>query len=234
MIQSAVPLIHSRNTTKKYNIMAFNAADKVNFATWNQARLERDLSNKKIYQEEELPESGAGSEFKRKLREEARRKKYGIVLKEFWPEDQPWLLRAPRRFKGIKKGGVTENTSYYIFTQCPDGAFEAFPVHNWYNFTPLARHRTLTAEESTLTRLVVQCGAARTELIRAGPGVAGQGAPTARAPPTPPRLPQACRTSLGAPLQQLLGGASEALGTVGIVRGTWAEGHGIRPEPRAL
>ncbi|EFB15352.1 hypothetical protein PANDA_017642, partial [Ailuropoda melanoleuca] len=141
-----------RNTTKKYNIMAFNAADKVNFATWNQARLERDLSNKKIYQEEEMPESGAGSEFNRKLREEARRKKYGIVLKEFRPEDQPWLLRvngkSGRKFKGIKKGGVTENTSYYIFTQCPDGAFEAFPVHNWYNFTPLARHRTLTAEEA--------------------------------------------------------------------------------------
>lgn len=58
-----------------------------------QARLERDLSNKKIYQEEEMPESGAGSEFNRKLREEARRKKYGIVLKEFRPEDQPWLLR---------------------------------------------------------------------------------------------------------------------------------------------
>ena len=41
----------------------------------SQARLERDLSNKKIYQEEEMPESGAGSEFNRKLREEARRKK---------------------------------------------------------------------------------------------------------------------------------------------------------------
>ncbi|XP_075401711.1 general transcription factor IIF subunit 1 isoform X1 [Tenrec ecaudatus] len=141
-----------KNTTKRYNIMAFNAADKVSFSTWNQARLERDLSNKKIYQEEEMPESGAGSEFNRKFREEARRKKYGIVLKEFRPEDQPWLLRvngkAGRKFKGVKKGGVTENTSYYIFTQCPDGAFEAFPVNNWYNFTPLARHRTLTAEEA--------------------------------------------------------------------------------------
>ncbi|KAM9686953.1 general transcription factor IIF subunit 1 isoform 3-T3 [Trichechus inunguis] len=141
-----------KNTTKRYNIMAFNAADKVSFATWTQARLERDLSNKKIYQDEELPESGAGSEFNRRLREEARRKKYGIVLKEFRAEDQPWLLRvngkAGRKFKGVKKGGVTENASYYIFTQCPDGAFEAFPVHNWYNFTPLARHRTLTAEEA--------------------------------------------------------------------------------------
>ena len=60
----------------------------------SQARLERDLSNKKIYQEEEMPESGAGSEFNRKLRDEARRKKYCIVLKEFRPEDQPWLLRV--------------------------------------------------------------------------------------------------------------------------------------------
>ncbi|NXT22637.1 T2FA factor, partial [Syrrhaptes paradoxus] len=120
--------------------------------TCPQARMERDLSNRKIYQEEELPESGAGSEFHRRLREEARRKKFGIVLREFRPEDQPWLLRvngkAGRRFRGVKKGGVTENASYYVFTQCPDGAFEAFPVQHWYNFTPLARHRTLTAEEA--------------------------------------------------------------------------------------
>ncbi|XP_067416629.1 general transcription factor IIF subunit 1 isoform X2 [Emydura macquarii macquarii] len=141
-----------KNTPKKYNIMAFNAADKVNFATWHQAKMERDLSNKKIYQEEEMPESGAGSEFNRKLREEARRKKYGIIIREFKPEDQPWVLKvngkAGRKFKGVKKGGVTENASYYIFTQCPDGAFEAFPVSNWYNFTPVAKHRTLTAEEA--------------------------------------------------------------------------------------
>lgn len=58
-----------------------------------------------------------------------------------------WVF-FPLRFKGVKKGGVTENTSYYIFTQCPDGAFEAFPVNNWYNFTPIAKHRTLTAEEA--------------------------------------------------------------------------------------
>ncbi|XP_018421623.1 PREDICTED: general transcription factor IIF subunit 1 [Nanorana parkeri] len=141
-----------RNPSKRYNVMAFNAADKVDFSTWNQARMERDLSAKKMYQDEELPDTGAGSEFNRKLREESRRKKYGIILKQFKVEDQPWLLRvngkAGRKFKGIKKGGVTENASYFIFTQCPDGAFEAFPVSNWYNFTPLAKHRTLTAEEA--------------------------------------------------------------------------------------
>uniref|UniRef100_A0A2K5LH24 Transcription initiation factor IIF subunit alpha n=1 Tax=Cercocebus atys TaxID=9531 RepID=A0A2K5LH24_CERAT len=127
-----------KNTTKKCNIMAFNAADKVNFATWNQARLKRDLSNKKIYQEEEI-------EFNRKLREEAGRKKYGIVLEKFGPEDQPWLLRVNGKSGRKFKGRVTENTPYYIFTQCPDGALEAFPVHNWYNFT---LHHTLTAEEA--------------------------------------------------------------------------------------
>uniref|UniRef100_A0A8C5MZ90 Transcription initiation factor IIF subunit alpha n=1 Tax=Leptobrachium leishanense TaxID=445787 RepID=A0A8C5MZ90_9ANUR len=141
-----------RNPSKKYSLLAFNAADKVDFSTWNQARMERDLSAKKMYQEEELPDSGAGSEFNRKQREEARRKKYGIILKEFKMEDQPWILRvngkAGRKFRGVKKGGVTENASYFIFTQCPDGAFEAFPVSNWYNFTPVAKHRTLTAEEA--------------------------------------------------------------------------------------
>uniref|UniRef100_A0A8C9SHE3 Transcription initiation factor IIF subunit alpha n=1 Tax=Scleropages formosus TaxID=113540 RepID=A0A8C9SHE3_SCLFO len=141
-----------KNTSKRYSIMAFNAGDKVNCSTWTQARMERDMSNKRMYSEEETVESGAGSEFGKKQREEARRKKFGIVTREFRAEDQPWILKvngkAGRRFKGQKKGGVTENASYYIFTQCPDGAFEAFPVHGWYNFTPQAKHRTLTAEEA--------------------------------------------------------------------------------------
>ncbi|KAL2101396.1 hypothetical protein ACEWY4_003157 [Coilia grayii] len=132
--------------------MAFNAGDKVNCSTWTQARMERDMSNRRMYAEEETQEGAAGSEFGKKQREEARRKKYGIVTREFKLEDQPWILKvngkAGRRFKGQKKGGVTENASYYIFTQCPDGAFEAFPVHGWYNFTPQAKHRTLTAEEA--------------------------------------------------------------------------------------
>uniref|UniRef100_A0A3B4T410 Transcription initiation factor IIF subunit alpha n=1 Tax=Seriola dumerili TaxID=41447 RepID=A0A3B4T410_SERDU len=141
-----------RNTSKKYNIMAFNAGDRVSCSTWTQARMERDMSARRIYGEEETQDGAAGSEFGKKQREEARRKKFGIVTREFKVEDQPWILKvngkAGKRFKGIKKGGVTENASYYIFTQCPDGAFEAFPVHGWYNFTPQAKHRTLTAEEA--------------------------------------------------------------------------------------
>ncbi|KAJ3600282.1 hypothetical protein NHX12_031268 [Muraenolepis orangiensis] len=141
-----------KNTNKKYSLMAFNAGDKVNCSTWTQARMERDLSARRMYGEEETPDGAAGSEFGKKQREEARRKKYGIVTREFKVDDQPWILRvngrAGKKFKGVKKGGVTENASYYIFTQCPDGAFEAFPVHGWYNFTPQSKHRTLTAEEA--------------------------------------------------------------------------------------
>uniref|UniRef100_A0A671UYA9 Transcription initiation factor IIF subunit alpha n=1 Tax=Sparus aurata TaxID=8175 RepID=A0A671UYA9_SPAAU len=153
-----------KNTSKKYNIMAFNAGDRVNYdlncthhshtesEMTSSARMERDMSARRIYGEEETQEGAAGSEFGKKQREEARRKKFGIVTREFKVEDQPWILKvngkAGKRFKGQKKGGVTENASYYIFTQCPDGAFEAFPVHGWYNFTPLAKHRTLTAEEA--------------------------------------------------------------------------------------
>ncbi|KAG5215955.1 hypothetical protein JEQ12_001531 [Ovis aries] len=98
-----------------------------------------------------MPKSGAGRGFRCKIREEALRKKYGIVLKESQPKDQPWLLQVEGqlgwKFKGIKRGGVIEHTSYYIFTQCPDGAFEAFQVHNWYNFMPLSKGCTLTAWE---------------------------------------------------------------------------------------
>lgn len=71
-------------------------------------------------------------------------RRFGGIPGDFGDADPP----LSRRFRGVKKGGVTENASYYVFTQCPDGAFEAFPVRNWYNFTPLARHRTLTAEEA--------------------------------------------------------------------------------------
>ena len=39
-------------------------------------------------------------------------------------EDGP----AGRKYKGVKEGGVTENTSYYIFQQSGSGAFEAFPI----------------------------------------------------------------------------------------------------------
>ena len=51
-----------------------------------------------------MPTFGAGSEFGREQKEEARRKKYGINRKLYNPEDQPWQLKigkgqSARKFK---------------------------------------------------------------------------------------------------------------------------------------
>lgn len=72
----------------------------------SQARMERDMSARRIYGEEETPEGGAGSEFGKKQREEARRKKFGIVTREFKVEDQPWILKVNGKAGKRCVGGV--------------------------------------------------------------------------------------------------------------------------------
>ena len=106
------------------------------------------------------PKFGAGSTFGKDVKEEAKRNKLGIIRKKYNPDAQPWLMRIGgkkdgRKYKvgnkriyfhvrnlciqGIREGGVSANTTYYVFTHGKDGAFEAFPIHDWYNFTPMMR-----------------------------------------------------------------------------------------------
>ena len=40
-----------------------------------------------------MPKYGAGSEFGREQKEEARRKKFGINKKKYNPDDQPWHIK---------------------------------------------------------------------------------------------------------------------------------------------
>jgi len=42
---------------------------------------------------ETMPKYGAGSEYGREQKEEARRKKFGIHIKKYDPENQPWLMK---------------------------------------------------------------------------------------------------------------------------------------------
>lgn len=99
---------------------------------------------------DEPPEFGAGSEFGRKEKEEARRRRF--EKRKSKQNNSPWVLKVcgknGKKYKGIREGGVTENTSYYVFFQAPDGAFEAFPVNEWYNFTPFQRYNTMSLEEA--------------------------------------------------------------------------------------
>ena len=142
-----------KNNKKKHNVMRFNATLNVDFSKWSQVKMERE-NNMKEYKgvEEEMPKFGAGSEFGRDAREEARRKKFGITSRKYKPEDQPWILKSGgktgKKFKGIREGGVSENAAYYVFTHASDGAIEAFPLHEWYNFQPIQRYKALSAEEA--------------------------------------------------------------------------------------
>ena len=61
-----------------------------------QVRIERENNFKDfkaVYDMDAMPKFGAGSEFGREDREEARRKKYGIRRRKYVVEDQPWLLK---------------------------------------------------------------------------------------------------------------------------------------------
>ncbi|XP_055377506.1 general transcription factor IIF subunit 1 isoform X2 [Condylostylus longicornis] len=142
-----------KNSRKKHHVMRFNATLNVDFGKWNAVRMERENNMKEFKTlDEDMPKFGAGSEYNRDLREEVRRKKFGIIAKRYKPEAQPWILKvggkSGKKFKGIREGGVSENAAFYVFTHAPDGAIEAYPLHEWYNFQPIQRYKSLSAEEA--------------------------------------------------------------------------------------
>lgn len=142
-----------KTNKKKFNMMRFHAALGIDFKTWTHAKMERENNMKEFRSlDDEMPKFGAGSEFGREQKEEARRKKFGIHMRKYNPEDQPWILttggKGGKKFKGIREGGVSENSSWYVFMQGKDKAFEAYPVEEWYNFKLIQRYKSLTAEEA--------------------------------------------------------------------------------------
>lgn len=52
------------------------------------------------------------------------------------------------RYKGVKEGGVLENSSYFLFMQKPDKSFDAIPLDEWYSFTQTVKYNFLSAEEA--------------------------------------------------------------------------------------
>ncbi|XP_046677864.1 general transcription factor IIF subunit 1 isoform X2 [Homalodisca vitripennis] len=142
-----------KNSRKRHHVMRFNSVLNVDFAKWGQVKMERENNQKEFARpDDDMPKFGAGSEFGREAKEEARRKKFGIVSKKYKPEDQPWILKAGgktgKKFKGIREGGVGENAAYYVFTHAADGAIDAYPLCEWYNFQPINRYKSLSAEEA--------------------------------------------------------------------------------------
>ncbi|KAL5108505.1 General transcription factor IIF subunit 1 [Taenia crassiceps] len=101
----------------------------------------------------DAPTRGAGSEFGQEAREEARLRKLGIVRQGYRAEDQPWLLtvgkgRTAKRYRGVKEGSVSANVRHFVFCQTKDGNFDAYPVHEWYKFSPEITYRYLRDDEA--------------------------------------------------------------------------------------
>lgn len=86
------------------------------------------------------------------MKEEVRRKKFGIISKKYRPDAQPWLLKvggkSGKKFRGTREGTVGENAAFYVFTHAPDGAIEAYPLNEWYQFKLINRYKSLSAEEA--------------------------------------------------------------------------------------
>lgn len=156
------------DTGPPVSIMRFINAD-VKPEKWRKCKMVREVRrntiplNSKSFQqrkeENKPPTEGAGSEFGAEAREEVKRlrriKKY--QRKEIKLEDKPWLLKIKsldediKRFRGLKEGGVSDHTAYYIFSakqQENEIIYEAFPVKNWYDFKCIPQHTNLTAEEA--------------------------------------------------------------------------------------
>jgi len=99
-----------------------------------------------------LPKTGAGSEYGREQKEAFKRKRYASKGTNL--EDLPWLMtnrianeKKPKYFRGMKKGGIASNSAYYIFTQTKDG-FDAYPVNEWYSFTPTNVYKPVDFDEA--------------------------------------------------------------------------------------
>ena len=153
--QEFVVRVPARDETRKYHVMKFRNSLNQDFSKWSACKMVRE-NNQKIVQanvvENDDPKFGAGSVFGKDMKEEARLKKLGIIRKKYNPDAQPWMMKVNgkggKRYKGTREGGVSDNTSFYVFTHGADGAFEAFPISEWYNFIPLRMHKTLSAEEA--------------------------------------------------------------------------------------
>lgn len=80
------------------------------------------------------------------------KKKSYFVFSHSMTDAQPWMLKVGgkigKKFRGTREGGITEYASYYVFAHAPDGAIEAYPLREWYNFQPSQRYKALSAEQA--------------------------------------------------------------------------------------
>jgi len=89
--------------------MRFNYNLNVDFSQWRNVKMERENNMREFKSglDEDTPKFGAGSEYNRDQKEEARRKKFGIIARKYNPDAQPWILKVNSGKSGKKFRGVS-------------------------------------------------------------------------------------------------------------------------------
>jgi len=153
-VQEFTVRVPNNQDEKSFHVMKFNNSLKMDFTEWSQVRMVRE-NNQKTFntnQVDDSPKFGAGSAFGKDAKEEARRLKLGIRSRKYNSEAQPWLMKiggtTGRKYRGVREGGVTDNTTFYVFSHGQDGLVQAYPLSQWYNFSPMIRYKTFDAEEA--------------------------------------------------------------------------------------
>uniref|UniRef100_A0A0R3S669 Transcription initiation factor IIF subunit alpha n=1 Tax=Elaeophora elaphi TaxID=1147741 RepID=A0A0R3S669_9BILA len=149
--------IPKRNGCRRYSILKFNSALKIDPGKWATAdysiRMAREDNKEQAAANEIRQEYGEGSEYGKALREEARRKKYGRQLQAYQHDNQPWVLSITdsstkeRKFRSIREGGAGEHADYWVFLKSGE-EFHAYKVDEWYQFMPFSTHRTLDIDQA--------------------------------------------------------------------------------------
>ena len=98
------PVFLNTNTRKSYNILKFSTP--VDFSQWKDVTASRDLTMKRVMeyqsQNDDMPEFGAGSEYGKKARDEAWKRRRGMNMrKKYSIKDMPIKFKVGQNKKYV-------------------------------------------------------------------------------------------------------------------------------------
>ena len=146
--QKPVRVIKGNTDGRKHHVLRFNTPTtvKLDDILSENVSMTRLVDEKKMNQE--VKTDGEGSEFGWKSKQARLAHKYKVRA---ITEDQcPWELkdRNDKTYSGRKEGGITANSSYIVMREAQPGVYEAFPIEDWFTFTPKINYTTLNDEEA--------------------------------------------------------------------------------------
>lgn len=147
--QKPVKVVKGDSTGLRHHVLRFNTPRTVRLDSilGDNVSMTRIVTENQITQPE-MNLEGEGSEFGWKSKQARLAHKYKVRAVT---EDQcPWELkdRNDKHYVGRKEGGITANSSYIVMRETQPGVYEAYPVEDWFTFTPKIDYTTFDEEEA--------------------------------------------------------------------------------------